>query len=279
VPVSERQLAAFADTHAWRIPFDTSPRHLAGPGDARHVTHGLAAAGWTRTSDPLSPEIVLRSPDHRHSLQFDPQSATSAWWRLRAEPTDTELGWYAEFGELVPAEILSGLTDALVSPPPTMPADPLRILDGAGWLIDGRGSAFSDPLGCTVERRTERGDATVPWRLPARVSWHVEARDPEHSSRGPRLWHAWFDGPTPTHLVAAFVTALADGAPLQRAMYDRTAHHGVVQKPSPLSPQQIVEAHTARLAGIRKQARAAHRQPKTATPPAKADTARPTARR
>ncbi|MEU1629230.1 DUF317 domain-containing protein [Streptomyces sp. NPDC020096] len=91
--MSERQLAAFADHHAWRIPFDTSPRHLAGPGDARHVTHGLAAAGWTRTSDPLSPEIVLRSPDHRHSLQFDPQSATSAWWRLRAEPTGTEPGW------------------------------------------------------------------------------------------------------------------------------------------------------------------------------------------
>jgi hypothetical protein len=278
VPVSERQLAAFADTHAWRIPFDTSPRHLAGPGDARHVTYGLAAAGWTRTSDPLSPEIVLRSPDHRHSLQFDPQSATSAWWRLRAEPTDTEPGWYAEFGELVPAEILSGLTDALISPPPSTPADPLHVLDSAGSLIDGRGSTFSDPLGCRVERRTEKGDASVPWRLSARVSWHVEARDPEHS-QGPRLWHAWFDGHAPTHLVAAFVTALAESAPLQRGMYDRTAHHSVVQEPSLLGPQQIVEAHTARLIGIRKQARAAHRRPKTATLPAKADTARPTARR
>ncbi|MCZ4103661.1 hypothetical protein O3W51_47220 [Streptomyces sp. H39-C1] len=51
--MSARQLAAFASTHAWQIPFDTSPRHLAGPGDARHVTHGLAAAGWTPTSDPL----------------------------------------------------------------------------------------------------------------------------------------------------------------------------------------------------------------------------------
>ena len=28
MPVSERQLAEFADKHAWRIPFDTSPRHL-----------------------------------------------------------------------------------------------------------------------------------------------------------------------------------------------------------------------------------------------------------
>ncbi|MEW2620873.1 DUF317 domain-containing protein [Streptomyces sp. NPDC048106] len=93
MPLSEQQLAPFADKHAWQIPFDTSPRHLAGPGDARHVTHGLAAAGWNAVSDPLSAEIVLRSPDLRHSLQFDPQSATSAWWRLRAETTDTEPGW------------------------------------------------------------------------------------------------------------------------------------------------------------------------------------------
>ncbi|MBM7166880.1 DUF317 domain-containing protein [Streptomyces sp. G44] len=280
MPVSERQLAAFADKHAWRIPFDTSPRHLAGPGDARHVTHGLAAAGWTRTSDPLSAEIVLRSPDYRHSLQFDPQSATSAWWRLRAEPTGTEPGWYAEFGELVPAEILGSLTDALVSPPPTLSAAPLNTLEDAGWLIDGRGSAFSDPPGCTVERRTEQGDATVPWGVSASVSWHVEAHDPEHSSRGPRLWHAWFDGHTPTHLVHAFVTTLADSAPLQRGMYDRTAHHGVVQKPSPLTPEQVVEAHTARLTGIRRQAHLARRRrPEAVTPPVKESTTRSTARR
>lgn len=70
MPVSERQLAAFADTHAWQVLFDTSPRHLAGAGDGRRVTHGLATAGWARTSDPLSPEIVLTSPNRRHSLQF-----------------------------------------------------------------------------------------------------------------------------------------------------------------------------------------------------------------
>ena len=45
MPLSERQLAAFADKQAVQIPYSTSPRHLAGPGDARHVTHGLAAAG------------------------------------------------------------------------------------------------------------------------------------------------------------------------------------------------------------------------------------------
>jgi hypothetical protein len=211
VPLSERQLAAFADKHAWQIPFDTSPRHLAGPGDARHVTHGLAAAGWSPTSDPLSAEIGLRSPDHRYRLQFDPQSATSAWWRLRAEPTGTEHGWYAEFGELVPAEVLAGLTDALVAPAPAEPTNPLPVLEAAGWLIDGRGAAVSDPPGCRVERRPEKGDRTVPWREPDRASWHIEVRDhPGPSAAGPRIWHAWFDGNTPEHLVTAFITALAD---------------------------------------------------------------------
>ncbi|WP_328829127.1 DUF317 domain-containing protein [Streptomyces ureilyticus] len=157
--VSERQLAQFTDKHAWRIPFDTSPRHLAGPGDARHVTHGLAAAGWTRTSDPLSPEMVLRSPDQRHRLQFDPQSATSAWWRLRAEATDTEPGWYAEFGELVPAEILSSVTDTLISPPTREQPEIWDVLTSAGWLLDAQNAAHSPDAMCHIKHRPADGHA------------------------------------------------------------------------------------------------------------------------
>ncbi|MDX2828396.1 DUF317 domain-containing protein [Streptomyces ipomoeae] len=268
--VSERQLAEFADKHAWQIPFDTSPRHLAGPGDARHVTHGLAAVGWTRTSDPLSAEIVLRSPDGRHSLQFDPQSATSAWWRLRAEPTDTEAGWYAEFGELVPAEILSGVMDALVCPPRAEPPDPWRTLSSAGWTLDQPNGAHSPDGMCHIELRL-LGDRDTP-------SWHIETREHGHGHPvGPRIWHAWFDHHTPSHLVSAFVTALTDTAPLQRGMFERTAHYSAAKEPSPLSPQQVVDAHTARLDALRTQARAARRRQRPATtqplgPPPKAAT-------
>ncbi|MFT9784654.1 DUF317 domain-containing protein [Streptomyces rhizosphaericola] len=281
MPLSERQLAAFADKQDRQIPYDTSPRHLAGPGDARHVTHGLAAAGWTHTSDPLSAEIVLRSPDQRHRLQFDPQSATSAWWRLRADPTDTAPGWYAEFGALVPAEVLAGLTDALVAPPPAEPTSPLSVLKAAGWLIDGRGAADSDPPGCRVERRPEQGRGTVSWREPGRVAWHIEVRDnPDAFVRGPLLWHAFLDDATPEHLVTAFVTALADTTPLQRGMFDRTAHRGVVQEPSPLTPQQTVDAYLTRVKALQGQARAAHRQrTKSPLPPARAGATPPAPRR
>ncbi|MER5215359.1 DUF317 domain-containing protein [Streptomyces sp. NPDC002838] len=263
MPVTERQLAEFADKHAWRIPFDTSPRHLAGPGDARHVTHGLAAAGWTGTSDPLSPEIVLRSPDHRHRLQFDPQSATSAWWRLRAEATDTEPSWYAEFGELVPAEILAGVTDTLIAPPPQEQPDPWQAVISAGWLLGPPGKAHSPDAMCHIELRLL--DHHDTW------SWHIETREEGHGHPvGPRIWHAWFDSRTPSHLVTAFVTALTDTGPLQRGMYDHTAHYSAVQEPSPLTPQQVVAAHTTRLDTLRARARAARRrqQPATTTAPA-----------
>ncbi|MER0445799.1 DUF317 domain-containing protein [Streptomyces sp. Edi4] len=273
MPLSERQLAAFADKHAWQIPFDTSPRHLAGPGDARHVTHGLAAAGWSPTSDPLSAEIVLHSPDHRYRLQFDPQSATSAWWRLWAEPTGTEPGWYAEFGELVPAEILGHLTDTLIAPPTTQRPDPFQVLESAGWARKTATAAHSADGMCHVERRPDPDDA--------QGFWHVETCEPGHGTpMGPRIWHAWFDGNTPEHLVTAFVTALADPAPLQRAMFDRTAHHSVVQQPSPHTPQQTVDAHATRIDALRAQSRAARRQrTKPATTPAPTATAQPAARR
>ncbi|WP_405814384.1 DUF317 domain-containing protein [Streptomyces sp. NBC_01390] len=273
MPLSERQLAAFADKHAGRIPFDTSPRHLAGPGDARHVTHALAAAGWSAVSDPLSAEIVLRSPDLRHRLQFDPQSATSAWWRLRAESTDTEPGWYAEFGELVPAEVLAGFTDALVVPPPQQP-DPWQPVTSAGWHRDADGTARSPDSMCHIELRplSEFRD---------RPSWHVETREPGHGEfHGPRIWHAYFDEHTPAHLVGSFLTALADRSPLQRGMYDRTGHYSVVQEASPLRPQEVVDAHTTRIESLRARALSARRQQtKPTTTPAKAGPARLAARR
>ncbi|MFD3910079.1 DUF317 domain-containing protein [Streptomyces sp. NPDC058603] len=95
------------------------------------------------------------------------------------------------------------------------------------------------------------------------------------------MWHSWFDGHTPEDLVTAFVTALADPSPLQRGMYDRTAHHSVVQTPSPLTPEQVAEAHTNRLDTVRAQTRAACRRqrPKPATAPTTTGAAHPAARR
>ncbi|MFB6553810.1 DUF317 domain-containing protein [Streptomyces sp. NPDC056405] len=253
MPLSERQLASFADKHAGQIPFDTGPRHLAGPGDARHVTHGLAAAGWTTLSDPLGAEIVLRSPNHRYRLQFDPQSTTSAWWRLRAEGSANELGWYAEFGGLVPAEVLAAFTDALIAPASPQP-DPWEPVTRAGWRRDEAGAAHSPDAMCHIERRPMS-------EYHHRPSWHIEMRDARDAHYpGPRLWHAFLDEHVPDHLADAFLRELTDQSPLQRGMFDRTAHHSAVKEQSPLRPQQVVDAHTARMKAIRAQARTARRQ-------------------
>ncbi|MFG2924213.1 DUF317 domain-containing protein [Streptomyces sp. NPDC048305] len=271
--LTERQIAAFADKQAGQIPFDTSPRHLAGPGDARHVTHGLAAAGWTTSSDPLSSEIVMRSPDHRHVLQFDPQSATSAWWRLHAEASDTEPRWYAEFGALVPAEVLAGLTDALLEPA-SSPPDPWGQVDRAGWHRDEAGAAHSPDAMCHIERRTLSG-------FHDRPSWHIQTRDARDVQfPKPLIWHAYFDEHTPARIVGAFFTALTDQAPVQRGLFDQTAHHRAVQERSHLHPQQVVDAYTARMKANRAQARIARRQQTAPAPrPASACATQQAARR
>ncbi|MGC4951116.1 DUF317 domain-containing protein [Streptomyces sp. DT224] len=256
MPLTERLHAAFARTHATQLLHDTSPRHLAGPGDARHVTHGLAAAGWTRTSDPLSPEIVLRSPDHRYTTRFDPQSATGAWWRLTAEPASPEPGWYAEFGELVPAEILSRFTDALVLPvPDESPVDPFQILGWEGWVIESSSTAHSLDGMCHVRRPTEAGKWT--WE----ASWRVDTCSPGHGTpMGPSIWHAVLPDAVPAHLIGAFITALADPEPLQRGMYERLGHHSAVHVRSQVRPEQVVEAHASRLRTIRARVRSSRRQ-------------------
>ncbi|MFD5111677.1 DUF317 domain-containing protein [Streptomyces sp. NPDC058391] len=148
-----------------------------------------------------------------------------------------------------------------------------QVLESAGWLLDPATAAHSADGMCHVEQRPDHGDA--------RGFWHIETCEPGHGTpMGPRIWHAWFDGHAPDHLVGAFITALANTAPLQRGMFDRTAHHSVVQKPSPLTPEQVVAAHTTRLDTVRAQVRAARRrQEPNPAAPATTGIARPATRR
>ncbi|MFE4055207.1 DUF317 domain-containing protein [Streptomyces sp. NPDC059096] len=177
-------------------------------------------------------------------------------------PTATTPGWYARFGELVPAEVLGSLTDALHNAPPAEAPDPQQTLISAGWELDGQGVSRSPDGMCRVD--------PYPLHRQETATWYVEAHEHGYGHPdGPRIWSAWFDRRTPSHLLNAFVSALADTTPLQRAMHDRTAHYSSARERSALSPQQVVDAHTARLDALRVQARAAkRRQPTTAKAPA-----------
>ncbi|WP_225797360.1 DUF317 domain-containing protein [Streptomyces aculeolatus] len=274
MPLTERLTAAFADTHAWQIPYDTSPRHLAGPGDPRHVTHGLAAAGWRTVSDRLGADIVLRSPDYRYRLQHTPAAQrTSRWWYLQADTTDTAPGWHANLSGLAPAEVIASLTDTLVNPTIADPPGIISTLESAGWHVSDPATAASPDDMCRVELRDQEYHDTP--------HWHVETREPRSGHYdGPRIWNAWFSDYMPEYLVAAFVTALADPTPLQRAMFDSTVHYGAASTPSALTPEQVVAAHATRITSLHHAARTARRQKKNpAAGLVKTGTARTAARR
>lgn len=107
----------------------------------------------------------------------------------RAEHTGSEPGWYAEFGKLVPSELLAAVTDALVAPPPAEQSEPFRRLQSANWPTDAADAARSPDDMYLVERRFIDGHSTR--------FWHVEANEPGHGiSRGPRLWHTVFSSRT-----------------------------------------------------------------------------------
>ncbi|MEV5878080.1 DUF317 domain-containing protein [Streptomyces sp. NPDC052101] len=256
MPVSERQLAAFADEHAMTIPFDTQPRYIAGPGDPRHVTHALATVGWANHADPLSAQVELISPDRRTTLRISPQDS-GAWWRIDGNPADGPY-WYAHFGQMIPVEILAGLTDALTGPVPHEIPDVWAVFSAAGWTCtrqdDGTHLAVSPDQLVHVSRETRHSGEDRPfWRIEAfGASWE----------RLP-FWTAWLANSPPAHVMSGFASALVSADPLQRGMHARTGY-SVTQERSPLTPEQVIETHTRRLEAARARARSARQAQKPA---------------
>jgi hypothetical protein len=255
MPVSPTQLYQFADEHQFKILFLAAPRYLAGPGDPRLVTHGLAACGWKLTSDPLGSRVRLVSPDGQGRLEYDPTASSQQWCLYGGGTTPS---WRADFGE-VPTEILSRLTDAVVLPPPPTVPGPLAALHVLDWRV-GSGFARSPDNRCLIDR-TSYDDG-----------WWIEARrDPLLDCPGPPVWTGMIPDAAPAHLLHAFVCAVADPEPLLRGMYDRTHirdDHRLQR--STVSGEQIVTAHNERLKSLRAQwlaAKRSARKPSSAAPP------------
>lgn len=261
-------MGLFAADHSSSLLDDVSPRHLAGPGDARHVTHALAAAGWAVQSDPLSPVVDLMSPDLRHQLRHNPQPETSrSGWHLNSRAPGEH--WYASFGP-IPAEILGGFTDGLLLPPPATDVPEVwDVLNAAGWtrtrLPDGDEARSPDGM-VHIEKRPicAEVDETPRWRIEVRP-------DPDY---GLPVWTAWIAHCPPPHLIHGLVGALIDPAPLQRNWQQSEGHYSARRTESSVTPTAFVQAHRDRIETVRTQVRAARRQAKkalttaTAAPPA-----------
>ncbi|MFF0740609.1 DUF317 domain-containing protein [Streptomyces sp. NPDC004111] len=268
--VGERQLAAYDSDHSFLILDDVQPRVLAGPGDARHVTHVLLAAGWSLRSDPAAPSVHLVSPDLRWELHCNAHR-DSAWWRLTGSPPDGG-HVYASFGRQTPVEILAGLTDALWAAPAKAPVpDAWSVLEEAGWEVREEGEAA----------RATSPDQLVRWEcevayvdVPDTFTWRIEVAG-EH---GPPVWRGYLNGTLPPHLMSGLARALADPQPLQRhAWGESMGHYTARQEPSTVSGRQVALAHRTRVKAAAARRRAARRTGLTTTPgtPAPPRTAAP----
>lgn len=240
---------------------DTTPRHLAGPGDPRHVTQALRAGGWKNVGDPDFPHVVLTSPDYRHSLVLEPTpDAYGAWWRIRSGD------WHAAFGGNTPAEIIAGFTDALLRPTPDAEQDIWPTLQTAGWTVerDERNNEHArHPDGITTMERSAGLDSD--W-----FTWTAEVAQPTGLGGQHRLWSASFDDRTPRHLIASFAAALTDPAPVSRGRYNVPHSHLVTQVERGAQGDQLAAAHDARLKATRTAARKARRASAPTTRPASA---------
>ncbi|MFD3997400.1 DUF317 domain-containing protein [Streptomyces sp. NPDC058583] len=255
--ITWRQLDAFTHEYASKLGSPVSPRYLAGPGDPRHITHALCAAGWSVPCDPLHPVIRMRSPDQQHELVFKPSAQyPRGWWTVHSG-----LGpdpWYATFSGDTPVEIVAGLTDALFRSEPEEDAreDFAVILAEHGW------THTTDELGghriLSPDRTTVAEQRISP--SMGRCGWEIAvARN--HGPYGPEgsLWHASLDIRTPAHVLGAVATALSDPAPVPRPRFaiDESPHLTVGREIE--IGEQIATAHQKRLVEARR-----HRP--TATP-------------
>ncbi|WP_129287495.1 DUF317 domain-containing protein [Streptomyces sp. GZWMJZ-114] len=180
----------------------------------------------------------LVNPDGRTRLEYHPADPGTQW-RLYGEGKSR---WLASFSE-VPAEILARLTDALVLPAPATTPSLLDVLGSRGWHI-GTGFARSPDNRCLIDR---------PSYL---AGWRIDVlRHPLLDRPGAPVWTGTIPDAAPPHLAAAFVTALADPAPLLRGMYDRTHLPESRRQRSPVTSEQFVTAHTDRLRALRAAAR------------------------
>ncbi|MFD9409407.1 DUF317 domain-containing protein [Streptomyces sp. NPDC059989] len=245
-------LRAFAEDKKGKFHCEVSPRHMAGLGDPRHITHSLRAAGWKHDGDRGLPQ-VLTSPDHSLGLVLDPLSPHQAW-SVGSALMFVPGYWHAGFTRNAPVEIIAGLTDSLIRPAPAhAPTDVWETLAAAGWNVsDGprwrEASAPGQGLKIKQVGSDNRDDDHFWWRIQA----------VEQSYRGSveTVWSAALDQTTPPHIMAGLIQELVNPAALLRGSHDHGAHHRATQGDVFTAGPQIVAAHSDRMDAARAGARA-----------------------
>ncbi|CAM5327544.1 hypothetical protein SAVIM338S_00862 [Streptomyces avidinii] len=252
-------LRAFAEDKKGKFHCEVSPRHLAGTGDPRHITHSLRAAGWKHDGDRGLPQVSLTSPDRSLGLVLAPFSPHQAW-SVGSALMFVPGYWHAGFTRNAPVEIIAGLTDSLIRPAPVhAPPDLWETLAAAGWKAsDGpHGREASAPgQGLKIQQfGSDKRDDDRFW-------WRIQAVEETYGGGVETVWSAALDQTTPTHVMAGLIDELANPAALLRGSHDQGAHYRTTEGAVFAAGPQIVEAHSARLDAARAGARALARAAK-----------------
>lgn len=203
-----------------------SPVYLAGEGSPEPALRPLLDAGFRQEEDALG-NARLTSPTERHRVDYMPRGLTQVQWRISEGPDRyTPPTWQAAFTDTTPPEAVAAFTTALAQNTSPWPSgrrpradDVLRPLADADWRrhesdweID-----YTSPDHLTnISYDTAPGQPLDPDYEPWLVSG---GRDLGHSYD----WYAAFTTHTPTHLVTATASRLADPAPVART--DATSLH------------------------------------------------------
>ncbi|WP_371602255.1 DUF317 domain-containing protein [Streptomyces sp. NBC_01220] len=233
-----------------------SPMYLAGSngtGDA-----GFApVAHWPHHYLDEGPcQLLVASPDQRIRVGWFGDDF-ELWKISAATEAASATRWTATFNHVTPAEIVAGLTTALahdyaeadaydsngrfLANPSIYWADAVRPLTDAGWIRGVPAEpgtieivAPDGQAGAVIDRRSYGPDdeAVTLWAGPQ--GWGTRAE-------------AVFTALTPTHLIAAAATVMAESAPVirERHQIDRRLEHLVTLTPlAPAADPQVSRAPT-----------------------------------
>ncbi|MDF2257684.1 DUF317 domain-containing protein [Streptantibioticus ferralitis] len=231
---SPRPVRSFEQWYA-SLP-KVTPRYLAG-NHGCYGTPGLAPleeAGWPHLADELGTSryfaadgrrCVTFRPDEQHLLECALHPLWEAWARpdgLRSP------AWIAQFTTDTPPEIIGGFTAALAADHTTPQGTPhyltspgehehaLHPLAAAGWQPAHRAEqwGFRAPDRQAEAHYRPAHERRHPFEeLRCGPVWIIAAQ-PRTSPFA--LWRATLTSATPAHLIAAFLTALAEPTGLPR---------------------------------------------------------------
>ncbi|MGW6393098.1 DUF317 domain-containing protein [Streptomyces sp. NPDC055103] len=188
----------------------------------------------------------MTSPDHSHWLTIDPGSRRTCWHIAgRGKPN-----WSMWFSGSAPVEIVAAVTDALVRPVPQENGPTI-----VGLLTDAHWQHTPDKSG---DEQLLSPDGTIVVSLhlsdvSALHYWSINVAG-HHDQYGPqqRLWSASLDGDAPPHLLAALAGALIDPAPVLRTRFEVPSNQRLDVGAEFEIHDQVVAAHTRRLAEARR---------------------------